>query len=305
MRTDIRFDFPPSRVSYYGVTGHGSLPSLGINDFGIAGIYGPLPQAYTEWLQQEIANGNRGIVDFLDMFNHRLLSLRYQVRARSRVSLSTQKPNDAPVAVATNATMGFGNRQLFGQLTVTPRLLQTYAGLLANCRGSMQTVKALIGSVFSTQVQVTQLTGQWRYIEASDRTRIAGTDAVSGDTARNHALGVNTVLGAKSWDQQGMITLTLGPLPWQRVLDLMPDGAEHAQLVELIRFLSNRRWDCAVRLNVLRSAIPRTRLTARTSARQQQLSGRGDRAEMRLGRTAWLKSSDGADGTTGFTVRMH
>jgi type VI secretion system protein ImpH len=296
IRTDIRFDFPPSRVSYYRIVGQAGMPALGINDFGIAGIYGPLPQAYTEWLQEEIANSkHHGIADFLDIFNHRLLSLRYQVRARTRVSLSMQKPNESPVAVATNAIMGFGNKHLFEQLTIRPRLLQTYAGLLANSRGSMQTVKALLGSVFSTQVTVEQLTGQWRRIEPSDQTRIGASGG------RNHALGVNTMLGTRIWDQQGMITLTLGPLSWQRLLALMPGGALHAQLVELIQFLSNRRWDCRVRLLIARGPIPAARLSARPAPQSDGDAG----PELRLGRTAWLKSAAGADGTTGFTVRVH
>jgi type VI secretion system protein ImpH len=291
IRTDIRFDFPPSLISYYDVIENARLPTLGINDFGIAGIYGPLPQCYTEWLQEQIASGKRTIADFLDIFNHRLASLRYQVRARTRTSLYARKPNEAPVAMATNAIMGFANPALFRQLNVSPRLLQTYAGLLTNCRGSVQTVTALISSVFSTRVEVKQLTGQWRDIEASDQTRLAGKDG------QNHRLGVNAVLGTRVWDQQGMITLTLGPLSWRRLLALMPGGVAHERLVELIRFLSNRRWDCRVQLKIPRQSIPVARLSSRPAG--------PDNAQLRLGFTAWLKSRAGAEGTTGFTVRAH
>ena len=85
----------------------------------------------------------------------------------------------------------------------------------------------------------------------------------------------------------------------------MPGGSQHERLVELIRFLSNSRWDCRVRLTVQRGAIPRSQLKARSPDHQQEFFGAGDRPELRLGRTAWLKTGVGADGATGFDVRMH
>lgn len=297
LSSELRFDFPPSPVSYFRQLPPEKGQELGISNFGIAGIYGPLPQSYSEWLFREIAEGNIQISDFLNIFNHRLLALRYQVLARSRVSLSAKRPNDSYIARALNNLMGLGTPHLLDQLSVSRRMLQTYAGLLANARTSVQVVKCLLGSVLQTQISIRQLEGKWRVISREQQTFI-------GLQGANNALGTSSLLGRYTWDQKGMIEVKIGPVNYQRLLALMPDGELHGQLLELIRFLSNRDWDCRVNLLIKAEEIPESFMPFQTD-NDRPSNPKQARAQLRLGRTAWLKSNQGLAGQTGFEVRVN
>src|SRR5271169_3450696 len=48
---------------------------LNVNFMGIAGIQGPLPFPYTEMIIQRVRSGDTSLKDFLDIFNHRLISI--------------------------------------------------------------------------------------------------------------------------------------------------------------------------------------------------------------------------------------
>src|SRR5690606_36615306 len=53
---------------------------IDVNFMGIAGVQGPLPLAYSEIIYQRVRAGDRSLKDFLDIFNHRLVSILHQTR---------------------------------------------------------------------------------------------------------------------------------------------------------------------------------------------------------------------------------
>ena len=74
--------------------------------FGLGGPDGPLPYAYQEWLQQRARQKDHAPAEFLDLFQHRLLSLLYRVLRKHRVALGFAVPAATPVQAQLRALSG-------------------------------------------------------------------------------------------------------------------------------------------------------------------------------------------------------
>lgn len=297
LESDIRYDFAPSSISYldseYDDQGR-PRRKLGMAKFGITTLNGPLPQAYTDWLYQEISDGNMALKAFLDIFNHRLLSIRYLIRAQSRISLSAKAPNQSDIVAGADASAGFGTDMLFERMPVSRRMIQSYAGLMGNSRTSISIVRGLLSAVFKTNIKVYQYQGQWLHFEEDDLCRIGMLSDSShvSSHANNNRLGSGAVLGTKHWDQSALIKIEMGAMDFKTLTQLLPDGDHHEQLTALVRYLSNQSWDALIRLVIKAKDIPKSYLNS------------SDEGTMRLGRSAWLKQDIGASGVSEFLVKV-
>lgn len=314
MSSHVRYDLPPCDISglkkIETVTGDGEkkvVTKLLLNYFGVAAFNSPLPQPYIEWIFREMHDGLRKrerspILDFLDIFNHRILAIRHQNRAEQRISLSSVHPNHSEVARRIESLAGFYDSQMFELVEiglynrteqaksdqqrkdVERHLVQTFSGLMYNPRKSASYIKALLGAVFNADIGVQQFLGQWLAIEDEDLNRLAIVNSTLGD---------NTILGSKFWDQQSMMGITIGPLSYQAFLAMMPGGRFYKSLVSLIRFLSDGDWDCRVRLTLDPEDVPLSTLQTLNGAELEPnvisfpMMNVG---AIRLGTTSWIKT---------------
>jgi len=89
---------------------HPEPPVMVTNFFGLAGANSPLPTPLTELVLERLREKDAGMRDFLDIFNHRLISILYRIRKLHRVGLSSTAPEDAPTARHLYAILGLGCR---------------------------------------------------------------------------------------------------------------------------------------------------------------------------------------------------
>src|ERR1700743_1394405 len=75
----------------------GRQPVLTTPVFGLGGPDGPLPYADQEWLQQRARQKDHAPAEFLDLFQHRLISLLYRVMRKHRVAVGFALPAATPV----------------------------------------------------------------------------------------------------------------------------------------------------------------------------------------------------------------
>jgi type VI secretion system protein ImpH len=271
----VGFDFPATEVRKLFWPARSSLqvPHMVTNFFGLAGATGPLPTPLTELVISRLRENDSGLSDFLDIFNHRLISLLYRIRKVHRVALSSQSPEATSAARYVYSVLGLGTAGLRGRMQhagVKDRSLLPYAGLLSQRPRSAIGLQQLLSEHFHVTVKIKQFCGAWQEIEPDDRTYL-------GKGGRNQALGQTTVLGSKVWDQQGHMLLVVGPLSWERFQHFLPDafGAEdcYRPIRELARFYSGEEFQFRLRLKIREIETPGLRLGA-----------------AKLGWTAWLKA---------------
>ncbi|HEV2844832.1 MAG TPA: type VI secretion system baseplate subunit TssG, partial [Thermoanaerobaculia bacterium] len=128
----VGFDFPASEVQeIFPPAAPGEPARLTVNVLGLAGAHGPLPAPFSELLLERLWAKDPAFRDFLDIFNHRLVSMLHRARKRVRPGLSWDRPDSEGVSRAAFALMGLGTEGVRDRMEVEDRALLQYTGILA------------------------------------------------------------------------------------------------------------------------------------------------------------------------------
>ena len=73
--------FPPSQI--HEIDWSEAIPRIVVNFMGLTGPLGTLPYAYSDLIMERLRSKDRTLADFFDVFNHRAISLFYQLMART------------------------------------------------------------------------------------------------------------------------------------------------------------------------------------------------------------------------------
>jgi type VI secretion system protein ImpH len=218
---------------------HDNPPTLNVNFMGIAGIQGPLPFPYTEMIIQRVRNDDASLKDFLDIFNHRLISILHRIRKQYLISLNTHSPEKTEIAIGLRAFLGLGERALQNRLHVPDRSLLDYAGLYWTRPHSAGGLESILNSYFHVPIRVEKCVGRWRYISKEQQTHI-------GRKGRWQKLGQGAVLGTRAWDQQTHFRLHLGPLTREQLDKFLPIGKGFQRLQDLTRLYVGLLMDFSI-----------------------------------------------------------
>jgi type VI secretion system protein ImpH len=279
---------------------------LFVANFALSGVLGPLPDSFAEWTRQRLAERDPAMAEFLDIFNHRLSTLRYELKAASVPAFDAVQPEDTHQAEAVGALMGLsafegeGAAILARRVPLPRRALLALSGLVANGRKSAAQAQIVLGVYLRAPVKVEALVGAWRNIEARDRTLLG-----------QRTLGDGAPLGRQVWVNHAAVGLHIGPVSIARLCLLLPDRAHQPNgahdthfgdgyrgLVAMVHYLFDRHVDAVVSIEVGDADIPLARL-----GRPRRLAGFGGGHGLRLGQTGWLRGSSGRPRTVRFTLR--
>lgn len=279
-RSKVGFEFPPADIEEIGPSQASGEPRSGlgatcqwppvmtVNFLGLAGASGPLPRHLTELIIERRASRDSSLQDFLDIFNHRLVSLLYQGRKKYRRWLHRGLPHEGRGARVAYALMGLGTEGLMGRMRVPDRALTSYAGLLSrSSRRSMVGLGVMLEDYFAIPAVVEPFVGRWYHLEEEQLVRL-------GRPGASQRLGVEATLGPRVWDQGAGFELRLGPAGLGKFLEFLPNGRAHESLCALTQFYAGTEFFYRVRLVLEADEVPELRL--------------GEAA--RLGWTSWLKA---------------
>lgn len=265
----VRYAFAGSDVAGVRRVEDGGPATMRVNFMGLAGAQAPLPVPFTRVLVDRLQDGDASMRDFLDIFNHRLVSLMYRVRKVHRIGFEPGAPWQSRFAGYVYALIGLGTYGLRDRLPVPDAVLLRYAGLLVQYPRSAVGLERMLADYFQVATQVRQFRGEWVRLDADQWTAI-------GATGRNQVLGRGFLLGRSIYDVQGKLEVCLGPLDLQPFLDLLPVGRSFRALRALAGFYLQDEIHFDLRLSVKAAQVPAFRLG-------------GDRGS-RLGWTTWLKT---------------
>jgi type VI secretion system protein ImpH len=220
-----------------------------VNFLGLAGHNGPLPAPYVELIAERAARHDDAPRAFLDIFNHRLVSLMARIRRKHRFTLDPRPPGENPFAEYLHSLFGMGTAGLRGQMDFPDRALLHYTGLLAAQPRSAWGLEAVIADYFKIPVRVAQFQGAWYPVAEDETTRL-------GRSGRSQRLGRSAMLGRRTWSEDWRFELILGPLPAARFASLLPSGSGSRALCALTRFYVGTEFDFDVRLILERADVP-------------------------------------------------
>jgi type VI secretion system protein ImpH len=282
-RSAVRMDFPPGDVEQVRPAPKGEPAEMVVNVLGLAGVLGPLPSPVTELIVERSFRKDFAFRDFLDIFNHRLVSLLYRAKKKYRPAIDTKVPDRGRITKAPIDTkapdrtriarllysfLGLATPHLLGRMEIRDRALLPYAGLLVDRYRSTPGLVRLLEDYFGVPVDIVQFVGRWDVIEDDDVTRI-------GDSGQNQILGGTATLGRRLWSDDAAFEVQLGPLTFDQFLAFLPNGRAHRAIIAAVQFYVREELGFTIGLTLAAAEVPELRLGAAEG--------------VFLGWTSWLK----------------
>ena len=248
-----------------------AAPQVVINFMGLAGPSGLLPLYYTEMIVDRLRHKDRALRDFLDLFNHRMISLFYQAWEKYRFTIAYERGERDRFSHHLMDLIGLGSRRLENRLILRDDSLLFYSGLLSMRARSAAALQRILWDYFDVPVEVEQFVGAWHRLEESNLCRFLGETG-------SEQLGGGAIVGDEIWNQQAGVRIKLGPLTLPQYLDFLPSGTAYQPLRTLAKFAARAEIDFELQLILRKEDVPPCEL------------GAGEAAGPRLGWTSWAKT---------------
>lgn len=249
-----------------GAPGPAEAPPFRIESPLVA-IYGtasPLPTCYTEALLEQDDATERS---FLDLFQHRLLSLLYRAWARYRWEVGFRPDGGDFFTDRVSRLVGLGPGALpEGHRSQRLELMALAGVLTLEPRGAAGMALALTRAFPGCRVEVEPFAPRWARLPDDDLSRLGGARCALGQTA---------ILGERVLDRAGTFRVVVTAPDSATYLLFLDDGegSPLPALRELIDLFNPDLLDCELELRLDADAVLQPRLGAR---------------DVRLGWSSWI-----------------
>ena len=274
--------FPPSEIYRLQRLESGQM-GMTVEFMGLCAAISVMPATYTEFLLSRTRQKDYAMEDFLNIFNHRMISFFYRGWEKYRFFVEYERTKEDRLSARMLDLLGLGTEGLRGRGPIPDDAYLNYVGLLARHVRSAASLEQILEDYFGVKAQIHQFAGAWRKLNPENQTCFSG---LGGPSER---LGVGVVAGDEVWDHHGRIRISLGPMRFEQYLKFLPGQAAYHELVAWLKFYSNGSYETEVQLILAREDAPSCEL--------------GSKGEMRpqLGLVSWLKTRpldrDPADAT--------
>jgi type VI secretion system protein ImpH len=242
--------FPPGEVQTLTWEGD-APPKMEVNFFGLVGNQGVLPLFYSRLVMAMNREETNPLRDFLDIFQHRLISLFYRAMEKGRFYAPFERGEEDPVSSRLLELIGLRNESLRGRMAVSDNDLLFYSGLLGVHQRNAAALERIIQDYLQVPAKVEQFVGGWYTL--SEQSQVCLDDEFDDFAPR---LGEHTVVGDEYWDPQARVRIKIGPLSRERYNDFLPGGRSYKALQAVTTFFSDGQFDFETQLILAREDVP-------------------------------------------------
>jgi len=269
-RTRVSLAFPASAIHEIREGNRpGDPPEMTVAFLGMTGPLGVLPHSYTELLFERTRQKDNALWEFLDLFNHRLLSFFYRAWEKYHFPISYERSGEDSFTEYMFDLVGMGTAGLRGRLAIPDQALLAYAGLVAQRPHSASAHRAILSDYFGVPVNLLQFQGQWIPLDPEHRSKIGEA---------NSTLGADMICGARVFNAQSKFRVRLGPLTFRDFESFLPQGKSYRPIAEWTRLFAGLEFDFDIQLVLKKEEVPPCQL--------------GGGALPRLGWTTWVKTEE-------------
>lgn len=283
-RTRQTLSFPPCEIYDLQLDSVDAQrpPEMMVAFMGITGPVGVLPTQYMELVMDRARYKDTALWSFLDLFNHRMISLFYRVWEKYHFPIAYERDKRDPFTSYLFGFIGMGTNGLRGRLSFNDQCLLPYGGLIIQRPHSASAMAAAIADYFEVPAKVVQFPGEWLKLD----------DNVTKLGKENSLLGTSTIAGTRVWSDQSKFRIKLGPMSLKKFRSLVPIGAAHKPLSEFARLFAGLEFEFDIQLVLNAKEVPFAVLTGADDG-------------PRLGWTSWLKTKEFLRDDDQVVIRAH
>lgn len=267
-RNNPALTFPASEIAQLSAPRNedGHIERIDITPafMGLLGVNGALPAYYTELFahREEAPHRDPSARAFLDIFQHRAVSLFHDAWRKHRLPLQYEQDGDKRFLPMALSIAGVGQGALRQRLQaehggVADHALAFYATALQQRHIGATQLQGVLANYFGVPVQVTQFIGRWFTLNESSRTLLGNANAT---------LGAAAVIGERVWQRDLRLRLTLGPLGQADLRRFLPGAPGALALRELLTMFTGVSLEYEVRLQLRADAVSTVQLAGSASA---------------------------------------
>jgi type VI secretion system protein ImpH len=217
---------------------------------GMLGMTGSLPAHYTERIAaHQLLDKDDGPRAFLDTFSNRALALVYEAWRKYRLELKYQLNGKDAFLPLLLALAGVGHTSLQqrmgdGEEGLLDESLGYFCGAMLHRPTSAGTIARVMSEYFGQPVSMEQFVGNWYDLPLAQQSTLGGANAV---------LGASAVVGARAWQRDLRLRLTVGPLDRASFAGFLPGGKAARVLAKMLTMFTGLTLEYEIEL-VLRAA---------------------------------------------------
>jgi type VI secretion system protein ImpH len=275
-----------------------SVEEIMVYFMGLLGVNGPLPAIISDVIlakakgvphpdMEDLHSGesafrsDAGPAAFIDLFNHRFISLFYRAAVSSNKAVDFDRPIESRFHTFIGSFIGLGNATTQNRMHIPDTAALYFAGHYACHTKHAEGLCQMIADYTGAHVAIDENVGHWVPVPSENQT-LLGVNRSAGD------LGRSAMLGSRYWDRTMKFCLKIGPLTLAQFQDYPPDS----DLVDAIRSIMllycGREFHCELNPVLQKAEVPMCVL------------GR----DSRLGFTSWLTSKPAACDASDYKISI-
>lgn len=244
-------EFPIRDIVHLLSTKQGQY-SLEVSFLGLHGSQSPLPTYYLETLAIEYLHKETKLVDFMNLFNHRLVLLLHHIWRKYRYYINFRNEGSDVFSQRMFALVGLGHEKTRDRLSIHHSKMLAYAGMLASPGRSPEVISSLVSHCFDLlDVNLKEWCFRYVNISENEQNRLGGVLKEIGRPSRSRScLGENFTLGARNPDRGGKFELQLNNLSRKQFLSFLPNGENYLSLITFVSFILKDQFAWDLRLGL-------------------------------------------------------
>jgi len=226
---NVSLAFAPSAIKAYSEATDEHPAKMAVNFFGLLGTNGPMPLTITEYVHDRLHNHrDKTLASFLDVFNHRMISLFYRAWACNQQNVSHDRKEKDRFAVYIGSLFGIGEDSLRNRDAVPDVGKLHYSGRLVCQTKNAEGLREILQDYFGITVDIEQFVGQWLDLPQEHCCQL-------GKSLENAKLGSTLVIGSRFWECQQKFRIKFGPMRFSEYERMLPGGDSIRRLIAWIR----------------------------------------------------------------------
>lgn len=230
---------------------------LEVSFLGLHGSQSPLPGYYLDSLATEYLHNETKLVDFLDLFNHRLGILLHQIWRKYRYYINYRTGAVDEFSERLFSLVGLGHKNTRNKLSVNHSKMLAYSGILSSPARSPEIICNLISHCFD--LKDVHLNGwQFRYVKISEseQNRLGKILKEAGKPPIGRScIGINFTLGSRKPDLGSKFELQLNQLSRKEFLSFLPNGKNYLPLITFMSFILKDQFAWDLKLGIAQKQV--------------------------------------------------
>jgi len=265
---------------------------------GLLGVNGPLPVVFSDVVlakakgvphpdmedlhrSESAFRADAGPAAFIDLFNHRFISLFYRAAASSNKAIDFDRPAESRFHTFIGSFLGLGIPATQNRMNIPDTAALYFSGHYSSPPTHAEGLCNIIADFSGARVTIAENIGHWVRVPQTDHS-ILGINRNAG------CLGQSAMLGSRYWDRTMKFRLVIGPLKLSEFQEFPPDGDVVEAIRSMVLLYCGREFVCEVNPVLLKDEVP------------ECILGKSSR----LGFNSWIRSKDSAYDATDYKITI-